>query len=431
MSNAFRMLLQNIRQPLQVVDVCAAEPTSNPWKPLGEKVCVTSLRPGECDGAGLTLERQGRRREVLSAALWQDDSGVDLTLTTDLARSSPRPAHESAWRRFPACAALRPLSRIRLPSVSLDSLLASRHLRRIHALRLDLPGSQLETLRGARQTLESCLVVCLTAELNPIYEGQSLFGDTDRALRDLGFVLWRIAALEHLTEGRMGGDDCSLEVSAVPGPVVRVATPKGQAFRAKAIYVKAVLTPASPAVPSSSDAVAAAALVSLWNYWDLAANILRKGGETMLLGEILNGVDMSYESRLPADIPAGHFKSNSVPVQNNLITTDFSHDDGHFIFGPYVRLPYGEFVVSFHFAAQGLRGAGLASELRFDVAQAPFILASVRLCGHEGERQLRKGGVEIGFFNGADQGFCEFRIFKTGAPFEGRLEFFGVSLREA
>jgi FkbM family methyltransferase len=61
--------------------------------------------------------------------------------------------------------------------------------RQIDLLKLDTQGSELDILKGAVATLEHVQVVMSEVEFNPFYEGQPLFGDVDRWMRDRGFEL--------------------------------------------------------------------------------------------------------------------------------------------------------------------------------------------------------------------------------------------------
>lgn len=60
--------------------------------------------------------------------------------------------------------------------------------RTVDAIKLDTQGSELDILRGASRALSSCTLIEIEVEFNPIYEGQNLFCDVDRFLRDRGFV---------------------------------------------------------------------------------------------------------------------------------------------------------------------------------------------------------------------------------------------------
>jgi SAM-dependent methyltransferase len=126
---------------------------------------------------------------------------------------------------------------------------------------------------------------------------------------------------------------------------------------------------------------------------------------------------------------AAEFRSHVLPVVHPFfIQTDFSVTDDCVVYGPYVRLPPGEQEATFHVKAVGL-DQELASPITFDVAQDMIRIASVEVVGREGGNLLHNEKITLRFRNHAPESFFEFRIYTSGRPFEGKLEFFGVSLR--
>lgn len=79
----------------------------------------------------------------------------------------------------------------------LDDVVAEQNIsdRSIDFLKIDVQGTTLPVLKGARETLSRTLVCHLEAEFTEIYLGEALFSDIDRYMRDLGFVLMDIATL--------------------------------------------------------------------------------------------------------------------------------------------------------------------------------------------------------------------------------------------
>jgi FkbM family methyltransferase len=62
-------------------------------------------------------------------------------------------------------------------------------------LKLDTQGSEAEILEHATKTLEKCLIVQCEVEFVQLYEGQLLFGDIDKLLRNRGFMLHRFSEM--------------------------------------------------------------------------------------------------------------------------------------------------------------------------------------------------------------------------------------------
>jgi len=83
-----------------------------------------------------------------------------------------------------------------LDVVSLDSFLPKNGVHQIDFLHLDTQGSELEILQGARTLLSSGTVGVKTeVEFSPLYQDQPLFGDVDRFLRGLGFMLFDLTRI--------------------------------------------------------------------------------------------------------------------------------------------------------------------------------------------------------------------------------------------
>jgi FkbM family methyltransferase len=110
--------------------------------------------------------------------------------------------------RNPACSSLLPpdaamlapyaqlpeffevVGRTAVDVVALDQFLESQHVAGVDVLELDVQGTELDVLHGARGFLErSVLAVMCEVEFVPMYRGQALFGDVDGLLRTCGFSL--------------------------------------------------------------------------------------------------------------------------------------------------------------------------------------------------------------------------------------------------
>jgi SAM-dependent methyltransferase len=127
---------------------------------------------------------------------------------------------------------------------------------------------------------------------------------------------------------------------------------------------------------------------------------------------------------------AAVFRSQVLPIAHPFfIETDFSVTDACVVYGPYVKLSLGQQEVTFHVKAVGLADQDLISPISFDVAQDMVKVSSVEVVGREGNNLLRNEKVMLGFRNDDRESLFEFRIHTSGRPFQGKLVFFGVSLR--
>jgi hypothetical protein len=101
--------------------------------------------------------------------------------------SSAYPPVREIYQRHPGCAIMRPIERVSCPTTTLDDFLAERGVEVVH----DTQGFEHRILRGSEKALHSCHFFLVEVEFNTLYEGQPLFCDVDKFLRDRGFVLWR------------------------------------------------------------------------------------------------------------------------------------------------------------------------------------------------------------------------------------------------
>ncbi|HMK21456.1 MAG TPA: FkbM family methyltransferase [Terriglobales bacterium] len=77
---------------------------------------------------------------------------------------------------------------------TLGELLPKLGVEHVDFLDLDTQGTELEILQGAERFLSTSVVAIRTeAEFTELYEGQPLFAEVDRYLRDFGFVLFDLS----------------------------------------------------------------------------------------------------------------------------------------------------------------------------------------------------------------------------------------------
>lgn len=88
-------------------------------------------------------------------------------------------------REIPEAARIRPET---VEIATLDGALAGISLEPDLLLKIDVQGHELAVLRGAGETLRRARLVALEVTFYAQYEGQPLFDDVYRAMRDRGFV---------------------------------------------------------------------------------------------------------------------------------------------------------------------------------------------------------------------------------------------------
>jgi FkbM family methyltransferase len=428
----FNLLKQRIARPLNLVDVGAAGGALDVWRQFGDAANIFCFEAREGEADYLTRGNSENNIEYVPVALSSNNKGLDLHLADNLGCSSAYPPAAEVCRRHLACGQHREMRTIRCPSITLDEFVAKRGIDEIHAIKLDTQGSELDILKGAEIALKHCQLVIAEAEFNELYSGQNLFCDLDRYLRDHGFVLWRFNNLAHYSTGQIGSDEHVMHIGSAPGSHQLIHFPNGQLFWADALYVRREATAAATGPMSEPAALAGAALVSQWRFFDLAIEMVRKSGDHALVDQLYDALGEKFAPLPAGRIPPGRFASLICPVREDRIESDFSHADGCIVYGPYLPLPYGAMEAVFHVEASGVTPEKFTTPLRFDVAQNEMAIASVDLIGAEGAEALRSGAVRVPFFNNSPREKFEFRIEQRGGrPFEGRLTFLGATVRRA
>jgi FkbM family methyltransferase len=255
--------------------------------------------------------------EYIPLSLSNHARGITLTITSNRGCSSVYPPIKNLYERYPGCAIMRPLRSMVCSSTTLDNFIRARGIDTIDAIKLDTQGSELDILKGAERALQHCKLIVIEVEFNALYEGQPLFCDVDRFLRDRGFVLWRFHNLAHYSTGILPGEPHSMLVGTDPGGHQYVAFANGQLFWADAFYVKEAATSVNDKPLAFRDAVVGAVLVSQWHFWDLAIEMIRKSGDAALLSQLMALINLE-KNLVPGwtrdRYSAAEFRSNGLPV---------------------------------------------------------------------------------------------------------------------
>jgi FkbM family methyltransferase len=430
MQEIFKLLKSRISSPLTLMDIGAAGGVLENWRQFGDKARIFCFEVRNEEASHLSSLNTSSNIEYIPLALSNDASGITLTVTSLSTCSSVYLPVKELYKRYPGCAIMRPMSSTNYPSITLDEFITKRGIEIVHAMKLDTQGSELDILKGAEKALRGCIFLIVEVEFNTLYDGQPLFCDVDRFLRDRGFVLWRFNNLSHYSPGQIGGDPHSMVIGSDPGGHHTLAFPNGQLFWADALYVKDAASPVNDKPLPFGEAIAGAALVVQWKLWDLAVEMIRKSGDRGLAEEILALLDSNFVEWRYKRFYADEFRSQIAPLQRSCLETDFSATDDCMVYGPYVRLPWGELEVTFHIRAFGLGEQELSSRIALDIAQDTTRVASVDLLGADGAEVLRSGEVKLQVFNSAPRALFEFRIYTSGRPFNGKLAFYGASVQQ-
>jgi len=260
---------------LVVADVGARWGTGERWRAFGSRVRVVGFDPDaeECR----RLEALEPDVRFVPAALGDHHGTVTLHTTLEPACASLYPPRPGIVEEHPALHGMASTGTTEVEITTLDRWLADSDLPAVHVLKLDTQGSELGVLAGAVGALAHVRFLEVEVELNPLYEGQPLFGDVDRFLRERGFVLWRLGHLVHYglaglpAEDVAVGDSQHYDTRPVP-----IAAGGGQLYWAHAYFVAADALHGGSADRTTAlrDACAATA----FGFPDLAAHRLRAAG---------------------------------------------------------------------------------------------------------------------------------------------------------
>jgi FkbM family methyltransferase len=125
----------------------------------------------------------------------------NLYLTKEPACSSLHPPIQFLAEKYPALDCIRLQNVVSTRVTTLDLWAQENYLQTIDYIKIDTQGSELEILKGGESIIKTTRCIDIEVEFNPIYEGQTLFGETDTYLRSKGFVLWRLSNLVHYSLG--------------------------------------------------------------------------------------------------------------------------------------------------------------------------------------------------------------------------------------
>src|SRR6266540_6127777 len=242
------MLVSLLDQPLAIVDVGCRWGFADTWEALGNRCEIVGFEPDTAECQKLREHYHDRPWvRIVPHALGAPRGDGTLYVTREPACSSVYPPIEEVVDRHPRLEPQRLVRTEPIELITLDEWCAENAFEHVDFVKLDTQGSELDILRGAKRALKSVSIVQTEVEFNPMYEGQPLFGDIDRFLRDRGFVLWHFDNLSH---HRQHGSRVSLrpayQVYDFDG--ARFTHRSGQLFWADAVFVRAEMANPDPAI---------------------------------------------------------------------------------------------------------------------------------------------------------------------------------------
>ena len=276
-AQALKTILSRLEAPLVLIDVGARWGAPKQWDALIDHAEIIGFEPDLNEVERLNAQALPNVTYLPMALGEANSTSKTLYITQQPACSSVYPPNKILYEQYPALAEIRPQQTIQLLLESLDDVLMSRGIIEIDSIKLDTQGSELDILRGARGILKTCSMIDIEVEFNPIYDGQPLFCDVDRFLRDEGFVLWRLSDICHYAPAEDQQPPLNLMMAfSPPQEIHNMPVRGGQIFWAQAQYVRAEFPRTGASQLPKSSAIKAAAIVAGAGFWDLALEILSK-----------------------------------------------------------------------------------------------------------------------------------------------------------
>lgn len=290
--DAMSLLLQYRQKRFSLIDVGARWGANQRWMQLGAGADILCFEPDAEECTRLNAMRPPHVR-YLPYGLADSPGMRDLHVTAEPACSSLHPPIPALFQHYPPLTVMQPDRVVSVQCRRLDDVLIEEGIEDVAAIKLDTQGSELAILRGGIEALKACCLIDIEVELNPLYQGQALFCDVDRFLRDHGFVLWRLENLVHYAPEAIPAATSGFLLSAEPSAAVVAVVPNGQVFWAQAQYVRATYPRTGSDWLPMKEACHAATLVGMYGFWDLALELVRKTGNKALLSALRRTLDLS------------------------------------------------------------------------------------------------------------------------------------------
>ena len=175
-------------EPLTIVDVGAASlDKADPYHVLAERTAshIIGFEPDHKTCAALNAA--GKLRHSYFPFAIGGGGPAKLHVTASNANSSLYAPNASLLKHFASLSDLLVVKHVRnVETHPLDDVVGAKE---IDFLKIDVPGGEMDVLKGAARLLPTALAVELEVEFLPMYEGAPLFGDVDAAMRAAGFQL--------------------------------------------------------------------------------------------------------------------------------------------------------------------------------------------------------------------------------------------------
>jgi FkbM family methyltransferase len=258
------------------VDVGARWGIGDRWQQLGDLVEIFGFDPdpAECERLNATSPKNVH---YVPLALGESTRAATLYISADPACSSLYPPIPAVSELLHGNACIAAVGAETVALQSFDNWQKESRVGAVSVMKLDTQGSELGVLQGAEQALRDVQLLEIEVEFNPLYEGQPLFGDVDKHLRQRGFTLWQLAQTVHYSNRHLHGAALSMpEVSYFDSKPTTYKRGAGQLFWAHAYYTRAEFSPAARDTVGLAQGMHAACVAAAYGLDDLAYIALQK-----------------------------------------------------------------------------------------------------------------------------------------------------------
>lgn len=175
-------------QRICIVDVGAADGLAKRWRPIAPALRVFAFEPdARSDASGDS--RLGAEVVVVDRAATAVECEAELYLTRKPRCSSLLPPNRDVVDRFPAADRYDVVGRHPVACTTVDAALV-RAGATMDFIKIDTQGAELDVLRGAEQSLDTCLGIEVEVEFQPLYRGAAVFREIDEWVAARGFELF-------------------------------------------------------------------------------------------------------------------------------------------------------------------------------------------------------------------------------------------------
>ena len=175
--------INNNKNKLVILDIGGADGLQNRWKVFEKHIMPIFVEPDKRS----YLELQKKGFEVITKALWSNETRKDFYLTNKSHTSSLYKPNKRYLNLFPESSRYDINETFLVDVVILDNQINSSN--QPHFIKLDIQGAELEVLKGGVKTLKDVLGLEVEVNFKEIYEKIPLFCDVEKFLKGQGFIL--------------------------------------------------------------------------------------------------------------------------------------------------------------------------------------------------------------------------------------------------